>query len=62
MTASARRLCLLVLVALSSTGCMFIDAGARELDDHGSHAKYEHKSYGGHVIDSLFESDDQDCD
>jgi hypothetical protein len=62
MTASARRICILVLLALSSSGCMFIDAGGREMNDHGSHAKYRHQSYGAHVVDSMFESDDEDCD
>ncbi len=65
MTASARRLCILVLLALSSSGCMFIDAGARELDDHGSHAKYEHQSYGAHFGDALGDAlaaDDDDDD
>ncbi len=65
MAASARRLAsfVLVLLALSSSGCMFLDAGGRELDDHGSHAKYKHQSYGAHVVDSMFESDsDEDCD
>ena len=56
--------CLLLCLALgllSSTagGCAaLIDAGGRELQDHGDHAKYENKSYGEHFLDSLLEDDD----
>lgn len=50
------------LLALSGTGCgALIDAGFRELDDHGSHARYRHQSYGAHVVDALLEEED-DCE
>jgi hypothetical protein len=59
-----KRTILILTFALltSTTGCAaFIDAGFRELSDHGSNARYENKSYLEHVGDSLFEDDDEDC-
>ncbi|HBP23893.1 MAG TPA: hypothetical protein DEA08_39710 [Planctomycetes bacterium] len=52
----------IAFVAASCNGCAaFIDAGFRELDDHGDNARYEHKSYLAHVADSWLEDDDDDC-
>ena len=61
----------LLLITLSTSGCgsiafALVDAGFRELDDHGSHAKYEHQSYGAHFGDALGDAlaaddDDDDC-
>ena len=51
----------IAFVATTCSGCAaFIDAGFRELDDHGDNARYENKSYMGHVVDSWLEDDD-DC-
>jgi hypothetical protein len=62
MTRSVSSLLALLVASLATTGCgALIDAGFRELDDHGDHARYEHQSYGAHVIDSMLEDDD-DCD
>ncbi len=57
----------LLLIALSTSGCgALIDAGFRELDDHGSHARYRHQSFGAHFADALTEEDcrprRRDCD
>ena len=58
-----------ILVALAALalrgpapGCFVagaaIDAGFKDLTDHGKHPLYENKSYGQHFVDSLFESDE----
>ncbi|MCO5165218.1 MAG: hypothetical protein M9894_02465 [Planctomycetes bacterium] len=56
------RRCLLGLalaLVLPSTGCVaLLDAGLRETADHGKNARYENKSFGGHFVDALVESDD----
>ncbi len=54
----------LALLCFGSTGCAaaLLEGGARELQDHGDNARYENKSYGEHVIDSFFESDEDDAD
>jgi hypothetical protein len=61
----ALSLSLALLLGLGNSGCVLaalIDAGGRELNDHGDYARYENKSYGHHFADSLFESDDDDDD
>ena len=51
----------MLFVAWSCSGCAaFIDAGFRELDDHGDNARYENKDYLAHVADAWLEDDD-DC-
>lgn len=63
-TASSSPFALVVAaLALCNTGCLgaFIDAGFRELSDDGDDARYAHQDYGSHVIDSMFDDDD-DCD
>ncbi|MDC3379218.1 hypothetical protein OAX78_02945 [Planctomycetota bacterium] len=57
---------LLVLVcalALSGTGCVAaLDAGFRELDDHGSSPSYESQSYAAHLVDAVNDDSDRDRD
>jgi hypothetical protein len=51
-----KRLALLVLLLLPTAGCgSLIEAGIRDTHDHGSHARYENKSYGEHFLDALSE-------
>ncbi len=62
MTACLLRAALAIALT-ATTGCAaLIDAGFRELDDHGKHARYENKSYGEHFVDALLEDDDHDDD
>jgi hypothetical protein len=61
MRGRAASLLLALLVSLGNTGCVaLLDAALRESDDHGSHARYENKDFGGHYIDALLEDDDDD--
>ncbi|MDC3379219.1 hypothetical protein OAX78_02950 [Planctomycetota bacterium] len=54
-------LALVCALTLSGTGCVAaLDAGFRELDDHGSSPRYESQSYGAHFVDAL--NDDYDRD
>lgn len=49
-----------LILAMSGSGCAaFIDAGFRELDDHGDDARYENQSYMAHVVDAWLEDDDE---
>ncbi|MGE0709921.1 MAG: hypothetical protein AB7N76_25315 [Planctomycetota bacterium] len=53
----------LLLLMACSTGCCFVDAGFRELQDDGPNPRYAHQPYMAHVVDSLTESDDdRRCD
>jgi hypothetical protein len=53
-----QRLALLSLLLLPATGCgSLIEAGSRDLQDHGDHARYENKSFGEHFVDALCEPD-----
>ena len=54
--------CSLALLCGSTNGCAaLLDAGFKEAQDHGDNARYENKSYGEHFLDSLIESDDDEC-
>ena len=55
------RLVALTLLLVPTAGCSaLIEAGSRDLQDHGRHARYESKSYGEHFLDALGEDDDDD--
>lgn len=48
-------------LARRASGCVaLIDAAVRELHDHGRRARYEHESDGEHLLDALFEDEDDD--